>query len=147
LEICLEFTCDRAVDVILKGGKRRQSLQLGPGHHRIRTAYTVGEPVEDVGYEINVVRGEKTDIRVASLSAAPLVLNGEPAVQCESLNPQGGFVRVRAKNSGRVIFCLPFHKRWRAEVDGEPADVVSGISGTTAVPVPAGEHFVALRCS
>ena len=146
LEISLDFTCDRPVDVILKGGKRRQSLQLGPGHQTIRTVYTVGKPSEDVGYEINPLHGDKTNIVVKFLKASPLVLQGEPTVKCESLNQYSGFARMNSPIPGQVIFSMPYHEHWQAQVDGNPAAVVPGISGTLAVPVTAGDHFVALLC-
>ncbi len=144
IEVTMDLTTDGQADIILKGGKRRQSLLVGPGRHRIRTAYTVGEAVDNVGYEINPAGGQKTATRVHALRAAPLALAGEPVVVCQSLDPHEGFFRVQAQTPGRLVIPMPYHHRWKATVDGRPVPVVPGISGTTAVALPAGEHFVAV---
>lgn len=144
IEVVMDLTTDGQADIILKGGARRQSLLVGPGRHRIRTAYTVGRAVDNVGYEINPAGGQKTDIRVQALWAAPLALAGKPMVACPSLGPHQGFFRVHADRPGRLLVPMPYHQRWEASVDGRAVSVLPGIAGALAVPVPAGEHFVAL---
>jgi len=139
-EVRLVVASDGPVDVILKGGPVRSSFVLGEGRSVLLAPYQSEAEVE---YEINPVKaGDQA--RLLEASARPMLLETAPRVSRVSTDPGQAFAAVDAPAPGRVLFALPWHEHWTAEVDGQAAQPEPGPAGVTAVPVPAGSHFVAL---
>lgn len=56
-------------------------------------------------------------------------------------------VRVRTDRPALVVVAVADHPDWRATVDGRSVDWVTADAALVGIPVPAGEHRVALRFS
>ncbi len=142
LEVTLSFENENPVDCILSGGPRPQSLLLQPGTHFLSIPYTIREG--DLRLEINPV-GKPGRVTVLEAKAAPLAVEGSPVMQSSSVATGRAFAVVDSQKPGRVIFALPWHGYWSADIDGSPSKAVRGPANTVAVHIPAGRHFVSLR--
>lgn len=139
VEALLEVEADGPVDVVLSGGAVRRSFVLGPGGGTLRVPYEGGPAVD---YEVNPVR-QGGVVRLLRAAARPLALRGVEGAACAG--PLWAFAEVDAPAPGRVFFAVPWHHRWRAEVDGRPAVALPGPAGVTCVAVEVGRRRVALR--
>ncbi len=144
LEAHFIIETDTTVDILIKNSHYKQSYLVGPGYHDIILPFSVTKTNESVSYEINPI-SESGKITVHALSASPLRLERTPIVSFSDVDPNHGFVHVESTEPGRVIFALPDHGLWRAEVDGQKVKTMPGPAGCVSVPIPAGEHFIALR--
>lgn len=141
MEIVMDIETDQPLDCILSGGGRKQSVLIAPGFHELRVPY---QAEGDLRYEINPV-GPAARAVITRLEARPLSIQAAPAVEAWSVSSRQAFARVRAGGPGRVLFSLPWHRYWEAQVDGRSALTQKGPGNTVAVPVSGGGHFVSLR--
>lgn len=144
IEVRLVIETDTTVDVLIKSSGHTQSYLIGPGYHDVLLPYTVANSDGSIDYEINTT-ADSGNIIVHALSASPLRLQKLPNVDSCAIDSRQAFVHFTNFDSGRVFFALPFHKYWVAEVDGQRVQVTPGPAGCVAIPVMAGEHFIALR--
>lgn len=144
LRIRMEIKADGPMDLILKGGKSRQSALIGPGRRQVDLPYELGPDSSSVEYEMHPA-GHDGSGKILSASASPLRIEGGPTVRNVTANARFAFAWVDAQTSGRVAFALPAHRFWRAEVDGEEAPVQKDVANIVSVPVTAGRRFVSLR--
>jgi hypothetical protein len=141
VEVRIEVEADGPVDVLLKGGTVPHSFLLGRGRSVLLVPYESSGSVE---YEVNSVNSEGM-ISLLSAAVRPMNVLGAPVAYGISADPEEAFARVAAPSAGRVVFSLPWHTHWEAEVDGQVTHAELGPAGTVAIPVDAGRHFLALR--
>lgn len=142
VEVAFALETDQPVDMILSDGSRKQSVVVGPGYHA--TSLPLRPGPKGVRYEINPVSAPARAI-LHSIEVRPMELVGPPAVQAGDLSPRRAAARVDVPAPGRVVFALPWHGYWQAEVDGKPARAQRGPGNTVAVEVPGGSHGVLLQ--
>ena len=141
VEVRLEIESDVPADVVLTGGPARRSFLAGPGSTVLHVPYEGGEHVD---YELNPAKAGGT-VRLLKAEARPMLLSASPVVSKVSVGAMASFAELEPGPQGRVLFALPWHHRWAAEVDGRPVRPEPGPAGVVAVPVPAGARQVALR--
>ena len=142
VQVSLTLETDRPVDCIFSGGPRPLSVLLGPGYHEVRLPYHAAGPGA-LRYEINPVT-PPARVVLHAVEARPMALRGAPVVEAAWTTPREAFARVDAPVAGTVAFALPWHRYWRASVDGSPVEPQRGPGNTVAVPVPTGRHQTAL---
>jgi len=143
VEIVMNIETDQPLDCIVSGGARKQSVLVGKGYHEMRIAYQAGQG--ELRYEINPAGPVKGEVSITRLEVRPLAIQADPVIEARTVTSRQAFARVNSGNAGRVVFALPWHGYWEAEVDGESVRPMKGPGNTVAVPVPDGEHFVSLR--
>lgn len=144
LETHFTIETDTTVDILIKDSHHSQSYLIGPGYHDIVLPFSVAKTDKSVSYEINPTQ-ESGKITVHALSASPLRLKKTPVISFSDVDPDHAFVHVGSTEPGRVIFALPDHGFWQAEVDGQGVKTMPGPAGCVSVPITEGEHFIALR--
>lgn len=142
VQVSLTLETDRPVDCIFSGGPRPMSVLLDPGYHEVRLPYHAAGPGA-LRYEINPVTAPARVV-LHAVDARPMSLRGAPMVEAAWTTPREAFARVDAPAAGTVAFALPWHRYWRASLDGSPVEPQRGPGNTVAVPVPAGRHQAAL---
>ncbi|WP_243438997.1 hypothetical protein [Fundidesulfovibrio soli] len=141
VEVRLEIESDGPADVVLTGGPARRSYLAGPGATVLHVPYEGGDHVD---YELNPAKAGGT-VRLLKAEARPMPLAGAPVISRASVTAAASFAQLEPGAPGRVLFALPWHHRWKAEVDGKPVRPEPGPAGVVAVPVPAGARQAALR--
>ncbi|KAF5028871.1 hypothetical protein DSECCO2_654540 [anaerobic digester metagenome] len=99
---------------------------------------------EGAGYELHPAE-PGASATLVSVSAAPLSVLPQAQPEPATVGMRLAFARIRAGSPGQAVFALPWHPYWRATVDGRETAAVPGPAATVAVPVPAGDHDVAVR--
>lgn len=135
LEVHLRVRTDVQADLILKGGPRRLSILLGPGSHDLRVPYVTAGGSGEIGYEINAIGRTSLKAEVLALRVGPLALEGASTAHEASVGLEQAFATTDSPVPGRMVFALPWHRYWRASVDGRPANVEKGPANTVAVRV------------
>ena len=97
-----------------------------------------------MGYELHPAASGAT-AALLSVAAAPLAVLPQAQAAPATVDMRLAFARIRAGSPGQAVFALPWHPYWRATVDGRETAAVPGPANTVAVPVPAGDHDVAVR--
>lgn len=97
-----------------------------------------------------VTRGRFDPSRAAVLEQTPSFgdpteQTGAPAVRFTWLNTQNARIDVTADKPSIVLVRNVFDARWRATVDGDPAEVLPTDYVAQGIAVPAGTHTVELR--
>lgn len=144
LEVSLHVRANTPLDLILKSGQRRISILIEPGEYDLLLPFDLDPQAGEAGYEVNGISGP-ADFSILSLSARPLTILATPNVSAEGSDFQAAFARADISAPGRIVFALPWHRYWRAHVDGRPVEPQRGLGNTVAVPVPAGRHLVAIH--
>ncbi|MFZ5426241.1 MAG: hypothetical protein ACOZEN_04665 [Thermodesulfobacteriota bacterium] len=142
VEVSFALETDQPVDMILSDGHSKQSVVAGPGYHATSLPFRLGP--KGVRYEINPVSAPARVI-LHHIEVRPMDLVGPPTVQAADPSPRRATARVDVPASGRVVFALPWHRYWQAEVDGKPARALRGPGNTVAVEVPQGASQAAIR--
>ncbi len=85
------------------------------------------------------------DPRAVALVDAPLACEGAASGEVEIARYEGNRIEARVSGGGGLlVFSEVYYPGWRAEVDGQPAQLVRADYVLRAVCVPAGEHRVVL---
>jgi hypothetical protein len=85
----------------------------------------------------------RTTAFVAAASAVPLPdgpLDGEATVMVHE--PDRVVIRTRANRAALLVLADNYYEGWRAEVSGQPAEVIVTNNTFRGVVVPAGEHTI-----
>jgi hypothetical protein len=127
--------------ITVRGGGKEESWDIAEGVQTVWMPYRIFNPDEPVVYEINPLK-KRGKIYVEEVYARPLFLYSDQAISNAKISKRGGTISVNVDADGEIIFSLPYHKYWRAEVDGKMAIVNKGLAGTIAVKVSKGEHFI-----
>ncbi|MGC8839798.1 MAG: hypothetical protein ACP5UM_15465, partial [Anaerolineae bacterium] len=94
----------------------------------------------------NPLPGMEKEVRASwHTHGAGTVWNSEEAPLSLHIGPSGVTIDVALAEPGYLCLSQTFYPGWEARLDGEPAPVVRGDYLLTVVPLPAGEHQVALR--
>jgi len=136
----MTIDCDGLMDLLLKSAAKPVSVLLGPGRNEIDLPLATETSVQP-GYELNPASAGAS-CNVLSIRVEPLTI--EPA-QCWSSSPERSFASVDASSAGYVLFSLPYHQFWEAQVDGAFAVAESGPGNTVMVAVAQGRHLVSIR--
>lgn len=141
IAVYIEIKSTTPVSVYIKGGGNEEYLDIGSGQQRIWMSYRIFKNDGVITYRVNPVEG-KGSIVVNKIYASPLNLYASPVVSNAKISKRGGAAAINARSEGDVIFSLPYHKYWKATVDGVSAPVKKGLAGTVAVGIPQGMHLV-----
>lgn len=127
--------------ITVRGGGNEESWGIAKGVQTVWMPYRIFNPDEPVVYEINSVK-KRGKIYAEEVYAMPLFLYSDQAISNAKISKRGGAVSVNADKDGEIIFSLPYHKYWKAKVDGVSVPVKKGLAGTVAVGAPQGRHLV-----
>lgn len=141
IAVYIEIKSTTPVSVYIKGGGNEEYWNIGSGEQRIWMPYRIFKRDEAITYRVNPIEGDGS-IVVNKIYASPLNLYADPVVSNVKISKRGGAAAINASSEGDVIFSLPYHKYWKAKVDGVSALVKKGLGGTVAVGVPQGRHLV-----
>ncbi len=87
----------------------------------------------------------QSDMVELGLSGAPDDLTGGGEVAVMRYAPEDVELRVQTEQPGLLVLADTWYPGWNATVDGVPAPIVRANYLFRGVPVPAGEHVVAMR--
>lgn len=127
--------------ITVRGGGNEESWGIAEGVQTVWMPYRIFNPDEPVVYEINSLK-KRGKIYTEEVYAMPLFLYSDQAISNSKISKRGGAVSVNADKDGEIIFSLPYHKYWKAKVDGVSVPVKKGLAGTVAVGAPQGRHLV-----
>ena len=104
------------------------------------------EVVPDTVRRLTLLANVRDPGRVVLDSPGPLAAEGKPAtVTVLADGTDASRTRVSATGAGYLVVADPDQTDWAATVDGRPVPLVAADHALVAVPVPAGEHVVALH--
>lgn len=132
----------------LADGRVYETLYAFPGLERARLV-GAAEVVPDERAVARILEEDFDPATTAILAEPPpLALPGGPVegeVTWEAREPNRQRLRVTASRDALLVLADNWFPAWEATVDGEPAPVLRAYHTLRAVPVPAGDHVVALE--
>ena len=141
IAVYIEIKSTKPVSVYIKGGGNEEYWNIGSGKQRIWMPYRVFKNDGAITYRVSPVEG-KGSIVISKINVSPLNLYASPVVSNVKISTRGGAAVINASSEGDVMFSLPYHKYWKAKVDGVLVPVKKGLAGTVAVGAPQGRHLV-----
>src|SRR5262249_7252719 len=76
--------------------------------------------------------------------AAASVVSGDAQVRETARTPFSWSGQVAAKTASRLQMAIAYYPGWTVRVDGRPFEITPSPSGLMELPLPAGEHQVAV---
>ncbi len=87
----------------------------------------------------------KTVFLPPDVQSAAIPTNGTTIrVESATFTPHTAGIQVKAEQPGLVVIAQAFYHPWRAQVDGQPVNILRANRGFQAIPVPSGIHSIQL---
>ncbi|PJF43900.1 MAG: hypothetical protein CUN55_06715 [Phototrophicales bacterium] len=75
----------------------------------------------------------------------PNIREGEGSVAVNTFLPEYIALQASTNTDAVLSLALPYINGWRAEIDGQPAEILKAYDGLMAVVLPSGTHTIILR--